>query len=69
MKLLYSLLLFIPIGLASKYLGGPALLTFAAAAAGVTPLAPITGEAAETLATRTGHGFLLPAGITLPRGP
>jgi len=52
-KLLHLLLIFVPIGLASKYLGGPALLTFAAAALGVVPLAEITGEATENLAVRT----------------
>jgi len=61
MKLVYSLLLFVPIGLASRYLGGPALLTFGAAAIGVIPLAAIIGDATESLAARTGPrvgGFL-----------
>jgi len=60
-KLLYLLLVFVPIGILSKYLGGPALLTFGAAALGVIPLAEITGEATENLAARVGPrvgGFL-----------
>ncbi|MFQ6100309.1 MAG: calcium/proton exchanger [Anaerolineae bacterium] len=61
MKLLYFLLVFVPIGLVSRYLGGPAILTFGATALGVVPLAAITGEATENLAARTGPrvgGFL-----------
>lgn len=61
MKLLYYLLLLVPVGLASRYLGGPAVLTFGAAAVGLIPLAAITGEATENLAARTGPrlgGFL-----------
>jgi len=61
LKLFYLLLVFVPVGLASKYLGGPALLTFATAALGVVPLAGIIGEATENLAARTGPrvgGFL-----------
>jgi Ca2+:H+ antiporter len=40
--------------LISEYTGGPPLLTFAAAALGVVPLAGIVGEATEDLAARTG---------------
>lgn len=61
MKLLYLLLVFVPVGIISKHLGGPELLTFGAAALGVVPLAEITGEATENLAARTGPrvgGFL-----------
>ena len=54
MRLLYLLLVFVPVGLVSEYAGGPPLLTFAAAALGVVPLAGIIGEATEELATRTG---------------
>ena len=54
MKLVNWLLVFIPVGLASKYLGGPATLTFAAAALGVVPLAALIGEATEHLAAHTG---------------
>jgi Ca2+:H+ antiporter len=60
-KLINLLLIFLPIGLASKYLGGPALLTFGAASLAVIPLAAIVGEATENLAARTGprlSGFL-----------
>jgi Ca2+:H+ antiporter len=60
-KLINLLLIFIPVGLASDYLGGPALLTFSAAALAVIPLAAIIGEATENLAAHTGPrlcGFL-----------
>lgn len=61
MKLANWLLVFVPVGLASRYLGGPPMLTFAAAALGVVPLAAIIGEATESLAAQTGPrlgGFL-----------
>lgn len=61
MKLLYLLLVCLPVSLISKYLGGPPLLTFGAAALGVVPLAEIVGQATENLAARTGPrlgGFL-----------
>jgi Ca2+:H+ antiporter len=54
LRLLYLLLVFVPVGLISEYAGGPPLLTFGAAALGVVPLAGITGEATEELAARTG---------------
>jgi Ca2+:H+ antiporter len=54
MNLLYLLLVFVPVGLLSEYLGGPPLLTFAASALGVVPLAGLVGEATENLAARTG---------------
>jgi Ca2+:H+ antiporter len=54
MNLLYLLLIFVPVGLLSEYLGGPPLLTFAASALGVVPLAGLVGEATENLAARTG---------------
>jgi len=53
MKLLYVLLISVPVGLLSEYLGGPPLLTFAASALGVIPLAGLIGEATENLAART----------------
>jgi Ca2+:H+ antiporter len=61
MNSLYLLLIFVPVALLSRYLGGPALLTFAAAALGVVPLAKLIGEATESVAVRTGPrvgGFL-----------
>ncbi len=61
MKLIHWLLIFVPVGLASRYLGGPPLLTFGAAALGVVPLAAIIGEATENLAVHIGPrigGFL-----------
>jgi Ca2+:H+ antiporter len=54
LRLLYLLLVFLPVGLVSNYAGGPPLLTFGAAALGVVPLAGIVGEATEELAIRTG---------------
>jgi len=54
LRLLYLLLVFVPVGLVSTYAGGPPLLTFGAAALGVVPLAGIVGEATEDLAIRTG---------------
>lgn len=54
MRVLYVLLVFVPIGLGSDYLGGPPLLTFAASALGVVPLAGLIGDATEQLAARTG---------------
>ncbi len=61
MKLVNWLVIFVPVGLASKYFGGPPMLTFVAAALGVVPLAAIIGEATESLAAYTGPrvgGFL-----------
>ncbi len=61
LSLWYLLLVFVPISLISKYLGGPALLTFGAAALGVVPLAEIMGKATDNLAVHTGPrvgGFL-----------
>ena len=61
MKQIKWLLVFVPVGLASRYLGGPPVLTFGAAALGVVPLAAIIGEATENLAAHTGPrigGFL-----------
>ena len=54
MNLLYALLIFVPVGLISNYVGGPELLTFGSAALGVVPLAGLIGEATESLAARTG---------------
>ncbi len=38
-KALYGLLILVPVALLSRYLGGPAVLTFGAAALGIVPLA------------------------------
>ncbi len=54
MKALYSLLLLVPVALLSRYLGGPAILTFGAAALGIVPLAALLGRATEALAERAG---------------
>lgn len=54
MKALNFFLLAIPVALLSRYLGGPALLTFIAAALGMIPLAGFLGEATEVLAERLG---------------
>ncbi len=61
MNWLYPLLILIPVALLSRYLGGPAALTFAAAALGIIPLAELMGEGTEALAARVGpqlSGFL-----------
>jgi len=61
MKALLLLLICIPVGLLSRYLGGPPALTFSASAVGIIPLAWLMGEATESLAARAGHrlgGFL-----------
>jgi len=44
LKLFYLLLVFVPVGLASKYLGGPALLTFATAASGLLCAVVLAGS-------------------------
>ncbi len=54
MKALYSLLILVPVALLSRYLGGPAVLTFGAAALGIVPLAALLGRATEALAERAG---------------
>ncbi len=54
MTALYSLLILVPVALLSRYLGGPAVLTFGAAALGIVPLAALLGRATEALAERAG---------------
>ena len=54
MKFLYGLLVLVPVALLSRYLGGPAVLTFGAAALGIVPLAALLGRATEALAERAG---------------
>jgi len=54
MRALYGLLLLVPTALLSRYLGGPAVLTFGAAALGIVPLAALLGRATEALAERAG---------------
>lgn len=54
MNILYLLMVLIPVALLSHYLGGPALLTFAASAVGIVPLAALLGRATENLAERAG---------------
>ncbi|MGQ9466905.1 MAG: calcium/proton exchanger [Anaerolineae bacterium] len=54
MRFLYGLLLLVPTALLSRYLGGPAVLTFGAAALGIVPLAALLGRATEALAERAG---------------
>ncbi len=61
MKYINWLLVFVPVALGSRYLGGPDTLTFAAAALGIVPLASVIGEATENLAAHTSPrvcGFL-----------
>lgn len=54
MRALYGLLILVPVALLSRYLGGPAILTFGAAAVGIVPLAALLGRATEALAERAG---------------
>lgn len=54
MRALYGLLVLIPVALLSRYLGGPAVLTFGAAALGIVPLAMLLSQATEVLAERAG---------------
>ncbi len=54
MKAVYGLLILVPVALLSRYLGGPAVLTFSAAALGIVPLAALLGRATEDLAERSG---------------
>jgi Ca2+:H+ antiporter len=61
MNVLLFLLILIPVALLSRYLGGPPVLTFAAAAVGIVPLAALMGRATEALSERAGQqigGFL-----------
>ena len=55
--ILLALLLFIPAALASHYLHGPALLTFALSALAVMPLAAWMGRATEALSHHVGEGI------------
>ncbi len=55
MNYVLLLLIFIPIALFSRYLGGSASLTFVAAGLGIIPLAALMGQATEALAERVGH--------------
>jgi Ca2+:H+ antiporter len=52
---LLILLVLVPVALVSHYLHGPPLLTFAAAAVGIIPLAGLMGRGTEELAARAGH--------------
>jgi Ca2+:H+ antiporter len=55
MPFLLVLLMMVPVALLSRYLGGPPVLTFAAAALGIIPLAGLMGRGTEVLAARAGH--------------
>jgi Ca2+:H+ antiporter len=50
----YVLLIFVPIAILARYLGGPPVLVFGAAALAVVPLAGWLGTATEELAVHTG---------------
>jgi len=54
MNYLMILLIFVPVALLSRYLEGPPLLTFAAAAVGIIPLSGLMGRGTEELANRAG---------------
>lgn len=55
MNLLLAMLVFAPVALLSRHLGGPPLLTFGASALGIVPLAGLLGRGTEELAARAGH--------------
>jgi len=54
MNYLMALLLFVPVALLSRYLVGPPLLTFIAAALAIVPLSSLMGRGTEELASRAG---------------
>jgi len=53
-KVLLTLLVFVPLALLSHYLGWSPLLTFLAASVGIVPLAGLMGRGTEELAARAG---------------
>lgn len=60
-KILYGLLVFVPLAIIAQFLGMPPLAVFACAALAVVPLAKVIGESTEELTTYTGvalGGFL-----------
>lgn len=65
MRIIYLLLIFIPVALIAELLHWPELVIFGASALGIVPLAGLLGEATEVLAEKTGPriGGLLNASL------
>lgn len=53
MKILYALLLFVPIALAAKFMGAPPIVVFGLAALAIVPLSGVLGAATEAVAEHT----------------
>src|SRR5690348_6565366 len=53
-RILYGMLIFVPVAILGRLLGWPPVVIFVAAALGVVPLADLIGEATEELAVHTG---------------
>lgn len=53
MKILYALLLFVPVALAAKFFGAPPIVVFGLAALAIIPLSGILGAATEAVAEHT----------------
>jgi len=65
MRIIYILLIFIPVAILAEVLHWPALIIFGASALGIVPLAGLLGQATEVLAEKTGPriGGLLNASL------
>src|SRR3954462_3239714 len=53
MKILYALLLFVPVALAAKFTGAPPIVVFGLAALAIVPLSGVLGAATEAVAEHT----------------
>ena len=53
MKILYALLLFVPVALAAKFMGAPPIVVFGLAALAIVPLSGVLGAATEAVAEHT----------------
>jgi Ca2+:H+ antiporter len=53
MKILYALLLFVPVALIAKFMGAPPIVVFALAALAIVPLSGVLGAATEAVAEHT----------------
>src|SRR6476469_11089592 len=54
MKILYGVLIFVPIAIVAEVMHAPAIVIFACSALAIIPLAGVLGNAAEELAGHTG---------------
>jgi Ca2+:H+ antiporter len=53
MKILYALLLFVPVALIAKFMGAPPIVVFGLAALAIVPLSGVLGAATEAVAEHT----------------